>query len=172
MNVSEVIKKRKSIRKFKQGDITPKHLKLILKAAQLSPSASNRQPYHFIIVKDPEFKKQLGIFAAHQKFIADAAIIIVGLGDIEREKWYKVDLAIAFQQMILQATELGYGSIWIGAFNEEKIKNLLKIPDKFEVIALLPIGIADQDPPARPRKSLQELFFLNEYGSPLDQDFE
>ncbi|MHA1726474.1 MAG: nitroreductase family protein, partial [Promethearchaeota archaeon] len=153
-------------------DILPEHLKLILKAAQLSPSASNMQPYHFIIVKDPEIKKQLGKFVAHQRFIADAAIIIVGLGDLEREKWYKVDLAIAFQQMILQATELGYGSIWIGAFDEKKIKTLLKIPDRFEVIALLPIGIADQDPPARPRKSQKELFSLNEYGIPLGQDNE
>ena len=105
--------------------------------------------------------------AARQEFISNAAIIIVGIGDLKRKKWYKVDLAIAFQQMILQATELGLGSLWIGAFDHDKIKELLKIPDRFEIVALLPIGISGQDPPARPRKPLDELFFSDFYGDSL-----
>jgi len=167
MNVSEVIEKRRSIRKFKEGEIPEEKLKLILRAAQIAPSASNMQPYQFIIVTDPNLKKQLGKLAAQQRFISDAAVIIIGLGNSEREKWYKVDLAIAFQQMILQATELGYGSIWIGAFYPEKIKELLKIPEGYEIIALLPIGIPGEEPPARARKSIGEIFFSNIYGNSL-----
>ena len=169
-NVSEVIEKRKSIRNFKEGEIPEEKLKIILRAAQLAPSASNMQPYQFIVVKDPVIKKQIGKLAAHQNFISKAAIIIVGLGNLEREKWYKVDLAIAFQQMILQATELGYGSIWIGAFYDDKIKELLRVPDGFEIVALLPIGISGEEPPARARKSISELFFLNSYGNSLNID--
>ncbi len=168
MNVSEIIKKRKSIRKFKQGEIPLDHLKMIFQAAQLAPSASNQQPYHFIIVQDSELKKKLGKLASHQIFISDASIVIIGLGKLEREKWYKVDLTIAFQQMILQATELGYGTIWIGSFDHDKIKELFKIPIGFEIVALLPIGIADEDPPARSRKSFNELFSLNIYGNSME----
>ena len=172
MNIEELIKKRRSIRKFKKGIIPGKDLKLIMQAAQLAPSASNRQPYQFLIVEDQELREKLGNFASGQIFISKASIIIVGLGNIKREKWYKVDLAIAYQQIILQATELGYGSIWIGSFEEEKIKKLLKIPENLEIVALLPIGIADQEPPARPRKSASELFFLNIYGDPLGFDLD
>ncbi len=164
MNISEVIERRKSVRKYKEGEIPKEKLRLILRAAQIAPSASNKQPYYFIIVKDPDTKNQLGRFAS-QKFVAKAAIIIVGIGDLTRERWYKVDLAIAFQQMILQATELGFGSIWIGAFDHEKIKEFLKVPDGFEIVALLPIGISGQDPPARPRKPFNELFFSDFYGN-------
>jgi len=158
MKVSEAIEKRRSIRRFKEGDLPKDQLKSILRAAQIAPSASNRQPYQFVVVEDPDLKKQLGELAALQRFISKAAVIIVGIGDLMRKKWYKVDLAIAFQQMILQATELGLGSLWIGAFDHDKIKELLKIPVRFEIVALLPIGISGQDPPARPRKPLDELF--------------
>lgn len=163
LNVKEAIETRRSIRKFKEGRITEEQLQTIMKAAQIAPSASNRQPYKFIIVKDNELKKELSKKGSVQRFVRNSAVIFVGIGDPEHEKWYKVDIAIAIQQMFLQAVELGLGACWIGAFEEEKVKEVLKIPHNKRVVALLPIGIPDQDPPARPRKSIDELFNINYY---------
>ncbi len=163
MNVKEVIERRRSIRKFQEGTITDEQLDLLMKAAQLAPSASNRQPYKFVVVKDNELKKSLQRKASMQRFVGKAAVIFVGIGDLEHEKWYKVDLGIAIQQIFLQAVELGLGACWIGAFEEDKVKEVLKIPQNMKVVALLPVGIPGQDPPARPRKSLEELFSLNHY---------
>jgi len=163
LDVKEVIEKRRSMRKFQEGSISEEQLKVLMKAAQLAPSASNRQPYKFIIVKDNELKKSLQRKASMQRFVGKAAVIFVGIGDLEHEKWYKVDIAIAIQQIFLQAVELGLGACWIGAFEEEKVKEVLKIPQNMQVVAFLPVGIPDQDPPARPRKSLDELFSIDYY---------
>jgi nitroreductase len=68
----------------------------------------------------------------------------------------------------LAATALGYGTCWIGAFNEEKVKKILKIPENLEVIALLPIGISKEHPPPSPRKAFTEIFFRESFGAPID----
>ena len=158
MNIKEVFEKRKSIRKFTGEPITEDQIKTIMEAAQIAPSASNRQPYKFIVIKDDEFKKEFRKKASAQRFLEKAAVIFVALGSKEREYWYKVDIGIAVQQMTLQTAELGLGSCWIGAFERDKVRELLNVPDDWVIVALLPVGVPAQDPPARPRKSLEELF--------------
>lgn len=80
---------------------------------------------------------------------------------------YKQDPMIAIEHMVLAATALGYGSCWIGAYNEEEVKKILKIPENLAVIALLPVGVPDENPLPRPRKAFQEIFFRDFYGIPL-----
>ncbi|MHA1379571.1 MAG: nitroreductase family protein [Candidatus Helarchaeota archaeon] len=167
MSVFEIIKKRKSIRKYAEGEIPSEHLIKILTAAQLAPSASNRQPYCFIVVQDAETRKKIGKKANFQKFIAKAGVIIVGLADPSREKWYKVDIAIAMEHMVLVATELDYGTCWIGSFDANAIKNLLNIPNDLEIVALLPIGLAAESPNVRPRKKFENLFFSEKFGNTI-----
>jgi nitroreductase len=70
--------------------------------------------------------------------------------------------------MVLAATALGYGTCWIGAFNEHEIKKILKIPENLEVIALLPIGRPEEHPPPSPRKAFTEIFFKESFGTPID----
>jgi len=165
LTVQEVITKRRSIRKFNAGVLTDEQLQILMEAAQLAPSASNMQPYEFVIVKNDKLKAKLVKESGIQPFVTKAAIVFVGIGDPAREKWYKIDIAIAMEHLALQATELNLGSCWIGAFNEEKVKEVLKIPVNKRVIALLPIGFPGQDPPARPRKSFNELYYTDYYKS-------
>lgn len=167
LNVQEAIEKRRSIRKFKSQAqaITEEQLLILKKAIQLAPSASNMQPYKFIVVTDEELKKNLVKGGSLQGFISKASVIFVGIGDPSRERWFKVDIGIAMEHLALQAMELGLGSCWIGAFDEEQVKAILKIPPNLRIVALMPIGIAGQDPPARPRKSLEELFIDNYFES-------
>jgi len=80
---------------------------------------------------------------------------------------YRQDPMIAVEHIILAATALGYGTCWIGAFNEDEVKRILKIPKNLAVIALLPIGVPDESPPPRPRKAFTEIFFKDSYGIPL-----
>jgi nitroreductase len=180
MDLFEVIEKRRSIRKFKPNLVAKGHLKRILEAGRLAPSGGNRQPWYFIVVKDLETKNALAIAANNQKFIAGADAVIVVLGDpgmgpktlpyklSSTRIGYLQDPMIAVEHMILAATALGYGTCWIGAFNEGEVKTILKIPESLAVIALLPVGVPDESPPPRLRRAFKEVFFKESYGIPLE----
>jgi nitroreductase len=180
MDLFEAIEKRRSIRKFKPHPIPQEDLKKILEAGRLAPSGGNRQPWRFIVVKNAETKKALAAAANNQMFIADADTVIVALGDPKASPTklpytlsatripYKQDPMIAVEHMVLAATALGYGSCWIGAFNEEEVKKILKVPNDLAVIALLPVGVPDENPPPKPRKAFNEVFFKDSYGVPLE----
>jgi nitroreductase len=176
MDLFETVEKRRSIRKFKPQKIPDQDLKKILEAARLAPSGGNRQPWCFIVVRENERKKALAVAAQNQMFIADADTIVVALGDAgEKSKTststtripHIQDPMIAIEHMVLAATALGYGTCWIGAFNEEKVKEILKIPANLSVIALLPVGTPDENPLPKPRKPFEEIFFKETYKVPL-----
>lgn len=166
MDVFEVIKKRRSIRRYKrEAKIPEEHLLKIFEAARLAPSAGNRQPWKFIVVKDPEIKRKLAEACNNQMFIADAQVAVVAIGDPSISRWYAQDPMIAVEHMVLEATELGYGTCWIGAFNEDAVKKVLNIPPELKVVCVIPIGVPDEEPPARPRKAIEEIFYLDKYGN-------
>lgn len=168
LNVEDAIKIRRSIRKYKPTSIPNEALIKILEAGRLAPSAGNRQPWHFIVVRDKNIKEEIVKAARNQKFIAEADTVIVILGDPEiSPRWYLQDPIIAAENMVLQATELGLGTCYIGAFDENQIKSILSIPDKMKVICLIPIGFPDETPPSKPRKPLKEIVSQDKYGNPL-----
>ena len=169
MDLFETVEKRRSIRKFKPNPIPDKNLKKILEAGRLAPSGGNRQPWSFIVVRKPETKKALAMAANLQRFIADADTILIALGDPAVSKnLYKQDPMIAIEHMVLASTALGYGTCWIGAFNESEVKEIAKVPENMTVIALLPIGVPDESPPPRSRRAFKEVFFKESYGKPLE----
>jgi len=168
MEVFEAIEKRRSIRKYKPSSIPNENLKKILEAARLAPSAGNRQPWRFMVIRSPERKKLLAEAARNQMFLMDAGVIIVALADPEASpKWCKQDTMIAMEHMVLASTGLGYGTCWIGAFEEELVKQLLGVPERIAVVALLPIGVPDEKPQPKPRKGFGQIFFDEKYGKPL-----
>jgi len=164
MSAYEVILKRRSIRKYVPEPIEKEALIKILEAARQAPSAGNRQPWYFIVVKDPELKKEVAKASANQMFIADADVIIVGVSNPKASpRWHEKDIMIALEHIALVATELGLGTCWIGAFNEKKIKELLEIPNDLKVVALMPVGVPAESPGPRPRKPLEEIVFLDKF---------
>ncbi len=168
MDVFEAIRTRRSIRKYKPKPVPDEKLKMILETARQAPSAANRQPWRFVVVRDAEKKKALAKVANNQTFLADAAAIVAAVGDPEvSKKWHDKDVMIAVEHMALAATALGYGTCWIGAFNEDEVKHLLNIPEGMHVIILLPIGMPDEKPPSRPRKDFSEIVYGEEYGKPF-----
>lgn len=162
MDIKEVIQKRYSCRSYKDTPVSEEKLKSILEAAQLAPSASNRQSYKFIIVKNKRKREKLAE-AAGQNFIAEAPIVIAGVSS-EPERimscevpTYAVDVAIAMEHMALQACAEDLGSCWIGAFSQQEAKKILGIPKEYKVVALMPIGYSADSQGLKERKNLEEL---------------
>ena len=172
MNIKDAILTRRSVRKYKPEPVKEEDLKVILEAARQAPSAGNKQPWEFIVVKDQETKTKLAKIARKQMWIADAGVIMVALSKDKTdptiyERWVERDVMTAVEHIVLQGWELGYGTCWIGAFTQPETKELLGIPDAMNVICLLPLGVPDQTPEPRARKPNEEIFHLNKYGNPI-----
>jgi len=169
MDVFDAISQRCSVRAYKATDVEEVKLKKILEAARLAPSASNRQDWKFIIVRNKETKKKLAEAAFSQTFIGEAPIVIVACGIEPKELMacgqsaYTVDVSIACSFMILQAYELGLGTCWIGAFEEDEVKKILKIPKEVRVVAMTPLGYPNQPPSQKFRKRLNEIVCYEKY---------
>ena len=150
MNILETIRVRRSIRRYRPDPVEREKLQRILEAGRLAPSAVNKQPWHFIVVTNSSVRQSLKASYSQDWFVK-APVIIVACADTGRawvrrdgEEYWKVDLAIALQNMILCATEEGLGTCWIGAFNEESARSVLKVPEKVRIVAMTPLGYPDE----------------------------
>jgi nitroreductase len=142
MNVFETIQARRSIRAFTEKPVPRETLEKILEAGRLAPSARNVEPWHFIAVTDEKKRKALskGVYA---QFVAQAPLVIVACGDKRASAdWYAVDTSLAVENMILTAVSEGLGTCCVGSFQEKDVKEVLKIPDNFEVLVMLTVGYA------------------------------
>jgi len=166
MDCIEAINRRRSIRKFKNIDIGKENLDILLNAAQAAPSAGNMQGRDFIIVTDRTIKRELVIAAHNQHFIASAPIIIVAVANIRRsstrygqrgELYAVQDATASVMNIMLAATDIGLGTCWIGAFDEEMVKDILNIPINERPVAMVPIGYPDENPIMPQRMSLDQI---------------
>jgi nitroreductase len=155
MDFMDVVRNRRSIRRYRPDPIPEDALMEVLEAGRLAPSGSNKQPWHFVIVKTKEVKEAMGI----PDWAADAPVVLVVCGDPEvSETWNVVDPTIAMEHMILAATSLGLGTCWIGRLGrDEQVKDVLGIPGHLKVIAVTPMGYPDESPPPKDRKNLEQI---------------
>ena len=169
MDVFTAIRQRSSVRAYKETEVEEEKLRMILEAGRLSPSASNRQEWKFIVVKKKETRKRLAEAAFGQSFIAEAPIVIVACGTEPTsimscgQLTHTVDVSIACSFMILQAFELGLGTCWIGAFEEGGVKKILKVPDGVRVVAMIPLGYPAEPPSKKLRKRLDQILCFEKY---------
>ncbi|MFV0290145.1 MAG: nitroreductase family protein [Mangrovibacterium sp.] len=176
MKVLSAIQNRYSERMYKSKRIKNEEMNLILEAARLAPSACNRQPWKFIVISDKDNLEK--VYAAYPKaWFSSAPQVIVACGEYD-EAWRKnsdegkssldLDVAIAIDHMTIQAAELGVGTCWICAFDEELVKELLQLPDNVQAIALIPVGYpASATINKKDRKDLKEIVFYEKYGQTL-----
>jgi len=168
MDVFEAIKRRRSCRAFQPDQLDEKQVAQLLNAAIWAPSAGNVQPWHFYVVRDSYLKNKLAEAALGQKFIAQAPVAIVVCADVQRarasyqargaELYCLQDTAAACQNMLLQATEMGLGSCWVGAFDEKAVGNLLHIVPSHRPVALLCFGKSAELARKSSRRPLVEVF--------------
>ena len=169
MDVLSAIKGRRSIRQYSSQPVEDIKLNKVLEAARLSPSASNRQSWKFVIVKDNETRMAIADAASGQLFVGQAPVIIVACGtDSDSvmkcgQQRHTVDLSIATAYMILEAYEQGLGTCWLGSFDEKRVKKILGIPAGVRVVAMSPLGYPAESPVQKSRKNLDEIICYEKY---------
>ncbi len=181
MELSEVLRKRSSVRKYLPIPVEREKIAVCVEAARIAPSACNVQPWKFIVVDDPELKGRLvqdafsGVHSFN-RFTQDAGALVAVVAEtdfatnklcaaLQGTQFYLLDIGSACEHFILAATELGLGTCWLGWFDEKKVKKLLAIPRKKKVVALISVGYYDRSVPApeRKRKSAEEIVSFNGY---------
>jgi len=164
MDVFRAIKTRRSIRDYEKSPIEKEKLRKVLEGARLAPSAVNYQPWRFIVVTDPKIREELRS-AYNKDWFVSAPVIIVACVLPEKayvrrdgEEYWKVDVAIAMQNLILVAWAEGLGTCWIAAFNEKEAKRVLGVPENARVVAMTPLGYpAEKKEPVTDRLPLKEI---------------
>jgi len=167
LDVFEAIKTRRSIRTFTNQEVSEIEIKKILDAARWAPSAGNVQPWIFVVVRNKEIKRKLAEAALNQFFIEEAPVVIVVCADRERsgmsygsrgaDLYCIQDTAAAAQNILLAAHALGLGACWVGAFNEEEVRLILKAPREVRPVAIIPIGCPAEKPRIIFKRPLSEI---------------
>ena len=174
MDFYDVVKTRKSVKKFKDTPIDTNKLDRMVNAAMMSPSWKNNNSYKFIIVHDKTKLEQISKSIMNKDNSASQSILEAPMtaivvadpgssGEVENKEYYLVDSAIAMEHFILSATNEGYGTCWIAALDEDIIKNALSIPQNYKVIALTPIGEISESKEHNEKKDVRDFVFLNSW---------
>lgn len=179
MNESEtildIIKKRRSIRHFNSAKIPDEQMQQILEAGRWAPSGANAQPWRFIVVTKRETLAALAeccyykVFRSRHVGEAGAAVVICADPDAG-SRTYQIDAAIAGTNMTLAATAMGIGSCWIGAFEEQTIRDTLRIPPNLRIIALIAFGYEVGKASIPPRLPLSSIVHYEAYEATNEPD--
>ncbi len=162
MNIFDAVKERRSIRKFLPKQIPETILEDMKEALIWAPSAGNLQARKFYFVFDKIIKKKLAAAAFNQNFIANAPLSIVACTDSNIRLHYGErgitlysiqDVAASIMEMMLVAHEKGLGSVWVGAFDEEKTSKILNLTDNLRPVSIVPVGYPSYIPKAPARVS-------------------
>jgi nitroreductase len=163
MELYEAITKRYSVRAYQDKPVEQDKLDRILEAARRAPSGSNRQPWKFVVVRDAATRAKLVPACADQAFIAQAPVVIAGVGTMPERVMRcdipgdPVDLAIALEHVALAAVAEGLGTCWIGAFGQDEVRAVLGIPANAKVVAVMTLGYPADKPRPPTRKAISEI---------------
>ncbi|MHA3964248.1 MAG: nitroreductase family protein [Candidatus Thorarchaeota archaeon SMTZ1-45] len=167
MDTIKAIRERRSIRKYKSDNVKEDELETILQAGRWAPSASNKQPWHFIIIHNEDMRKKLADIHDYGRFMKESPVVIVVLGDPEKHpRYHLADPHQAVQNMLLAAYSLGLATCWMGVRDtdlEPQFREALGIPEKLRVICSISLGYGDQDRQST-RFPLDEITSWETYG--------
>jgi nitroreductase len=180
-NFLSLVQARQSVRKYTDKPVEPEKLQRCLEAARLAPSASNSQPWKFVVVNDPELvqkvaRETIGPLSTFNNFVPQAPVIVAIViekmktltkigSSIQDREYPLIDIGIAAEHFCLQAAEDGLGTCMLGWFNEKPVKELLKIPKDRRIGLLITLGYAPEDYRLRQkiRKTFEEVTGFNIY---------
>lgn len=167
MDFFDLIQKRQSIRSFKDKQIPDSDIEKIIKAAIRAPSAGNLQGYEIIVVKEDEDKNALAKAALDQESIIEASVCLVfcahpalsayKYGQRGAELYCMQDATIATTYAQLAVEDLGYSSVWVGAFEDNAVRAVLNLDDNFHPVSILPIGYANEKPERKSRREYNDI---------------
>jgi nitroreductase len=156
--ILDIIKKRRSIRKYTDKSVSPEIINQLLTAAMSAPSAANQQPWHFLVVEKREQLVALSSFNSGYLPVAKAQVVIIVCGEEALAKlpqYWMQDCSAATENILLTATGLGLGSLWAGvtpgSTHQSKIKELFNMPENITPFAVVSLGYPDEEKPAADR---------------------
>jgi nitroreductase len=168
MDVLEAIKARRSIRQFTDKPIGKDALEKLLDAARWAPTASNQQRWRFVVVTSPSTKELIKKFAPGIFAMPAAFIVICAEKEPGANPWaeatYLADCAIAAQNIMLAAYEMGIGSCVALSYAKVAIQEILSLPENVEPLLVITLGYPAEDPAPPPRLELNQIAFRDEYG--------
>jgi nitroreductase len=185
MDLFEAIKTRRSVRKYSDKPVEDDKLEAILEAVRLAPSWANMQCWRMVVVRDGSVKETLSDLSyvesyfspkgykanPSKKALAEAPVVIVlcaepqQSGAIWGQNYYLVDVGIAAENLMLAARAQGLGTVFVGVYDEVKVKGMLNIPATVRVVGLFPLGHAAAEPTSGPpRKPMEEICFHGMWG--------
>ena len=193
MDLFDAIKTRRSIRRYKDEPVDDKKIEAILEAGRWAPSWKNTQCWRFIVVRDAGIKAKLadtligpvrdGVQGKNgaADAVKNAPVVIVACAELGRSglnagslatdkgDWYMFDVALAMQNIVLAAQELGLGTVHVGLLDHKKAAEILGVPAGFSVVEMTPLGYPDPsfEAKAPPRKPLGEIAFRDRWGNNL-----
>jgi nitroreductase len=165
MSCIEQILSRRSIRRFKDEAVSKEVLNKILEAGRLAPSATNNQPWYFIVVRNKEGKDACD-YQGFNRWVMEASFIIVGFyraSEVIIEKLSLMDVTIALQNMVVAGWVQGVASCWMGAFDEIKLRNVLELPSDSKIVGAVAFGIPDHMPKPLPKKQISQIFHFDKW---------
>ena len=185
MDVINAIKTRRSIRKYSDAPVEEEKLQAVLEAVRMAPSWANYQCWRIVLVRDKTTKQKISdlsyvesYFAPKgyktnpsMKALAEAPVVIVLCADSAQsgvlwgQNYYLVDAGLAAQNLMLAACAQGLGSVFVGVYDEEKLKTLLQIPDAIRIVGLFPLGYSKEEKKEGPaRKAVRDFCFHEQWG--------
>jgi len=168
MDVFEAVRTLLAVRSYRDAPVPDAVVRRIVEAGRLTGSGMNEQPWHFIVIRDRETLRRLGALASSGPYVAQAALAIVVA--VDKTRFAVSDASRAIQSMLLTAWADGVGSNWVGFGGLEKVKAILDIPVKLDVLAILPFGYAARavGRGRKQRKPLGEVAHRERYGAPFE----
>jgi len=167
-----LLKGRRSVRLYQPDPVPQPLLEQLLEAGRWAPSASNRQPWSFIVVRDPALIEQIAQHAVYMfnrwAHVAEAPLLLVLCGHRKNRVYRRFmheDVGLAGSQIMLQAAALGLGTCWIGGLNPGSLSDLLQVPPEWEIVGLLTVGFPAEDPPPSTRRPLADLVHYERFGN-------
>ncbi len=162
MDVYEAIRARRSVRAYKSDPVPDEVLKRVLEAARLAPSARNRQEWRFVVVKDKARIEQLAEAANGQSFVAEAPVYLAFCATKGHVMSCGVDAGIVdtsipFAYVTLAAVAEGLGTCWLGAFDQEKTRKILGVPEEALIVGVTPLGYPAKVPAATGRRKFEDV---------------
>jgi len=167
LELMEAIRRRRTVRRYKADPVPEDKINHVLEAARLAPSYYNEQSWRFIVITQEQIKeKVLRCISALSRLTFNPAppVLIVGCADPKKsaikgdQEYYLVEMGIAMEHLMLAATELGLGTAWMCAFDENTVKQILGVPENVRVVALTPLGYpAEKKEEVKERKPLKEI---------------
>ena len=162
----EAIRTRRSVRKYEETAISDEQINQVLESARYAESWANKQGWHILVVKSPEARAKVAAAIEGNpgaKAVGQAPVLLAVCmdpelsGNMNGKPYYMVDAGILMDHLMLAAADLGLGTVFIGAFDEDKVRPVLGVPEQYRIVGLTPLGVPSKMPGERPRNELEDI---------------